>query len=195
MNKYHDGKIYKIVDVGYNKCYIGSTTESLSQRMARHRSQYRDYQKGSKMFVCSFRLFEEYSLENCKIELVEYYKCETKEELLKREGEIIRTAECINKNIAGRDKKQHYQDNREEILNQHKKYRDEHKIEKQETDRIYREKNSEKIKEKQKEVIQCLCGATYTRRNKARHEKTKRHIAHLNTISFKKYNLIYIDSV
>ena len=45
MNKYHNGKIYKVVDVGYNKCYIGSTTESLSQRMARHRSAYKNIKK------------------------------------------------------------------------------------------------------------------------------------------------------
>ena len=36
MNRYEHGKIYKIVDNGYNKCYVGSTCESLSQRMARH---------------------------------------------------------------------------------------------------------------------------------------------------------------
>ena len=41
MNKYQNGKIYKIVDVGYNKCYIGSTTETVSQRMARHRNCYK----------------------------------------------------------------------------------------------------------------------------------------------------------
>ena len=41
MNKYHNGKIYKIVDNAYTKQYIGSTTESLSQRMTRHRSGYR----------------------------------------------------------------------------------------------------------------------------------------------------------
>ena len=38
-NRYQNGKIYKITDVGYNNCYIGSTTESLSQRMARHRKE------------------------------------------------------------------------------------------------------------------------------------------------------------
>ena len=46
MNKYQNGKIYKIVDVGYNKCYIGSTCEALSQRMARHRSNYKRYLQG-----------------------------------------------------------------------------------------------------------------------------------------------------
>ena len=44
-NKLKNGKIYKIVDVGYNKCYIGSTCESLSQRMARHRKDFRRWKK------------------------------------------------------------------------------------------------------------------------------------------------------
>ena len=29
-SKYQNGKIYKITDIGYSKCYIGSTCESLS---------------------------------------------------------------------------------------------------------------------------------------------------------------------
>ena len=191
MNKYHNGKIYKVVDIGYNKCYIGSTTENLSMRMVRHRSDYKRYKDGKMNKIMSFDLFDEYGIES-KIELIENVKCETKEELLKKEGEYIRQTDCMNKLLVGRTKKEYYEDNREEVLNQHKKYRDEHKMEKQETDRIYREKNSEKIKEKQKEVIQCLCGATYTRRNKARHEKTKRHIAYFNSISYikEKYNII-----
>ena len=43
MNRYENGKIYKITDVGYNKCYIGSTCENLSKRMERHRKQYKEY--------------------------------------------------------------------------------------------------------------------------------------------------------
>jgi hypothetical protein len=42
-NKYQRGQIYKIVDVGFNKCFIGSTIEPLSKRMSKHRSQYKDY--------------------------------------------------------------------------------------------------------------------------------------------------------
>ena len=71
MNKYHNGKIYKIVDVGYNKCYVGSTTEKLSMRMVRHRSDYKRYKNGKINKITSFDLFDTYGIENCKIELVE----------------------------------------------------------------------------------------------------------------------------
>ena len=57
-NVYKNGKIYKIVDVGYNEQYFGSTTVELSKRMTRHRSKYRQYQKGEIRSYTSFLLFE-----------------------------------------------------------------------------------------------------------------------------------------
>ena len=35
-------------------------------------------------------MFEEFGVDSCKIELTDYCKCETTEELLKREGECIK---------------------------------------------------------------------------------------------------------
>ena len=43
MNQYHNGKIYNIVDVDYNKQYIGSTTESLSRRTTHLQCRYWQY--------------------------------------------------------------------------------------------------------------------------------------------------------
>ena len=102
QNKYHNSKIYQIIDIGYNKCYIGSTTEELSMRMARHRGKYKSFLSGNYSCVSSFDLLNEYGVENCKIELIEYYKCDTLQELRKREGEHILNTECVNKNLAGR---------------------------------------------------------------------------------------------
>ena len=67
-----NAKIYKIVDVGYEKCYVGSTCEELSQRMARHRQKYYFNEKHvQKKHSNSRVLFDEYGVENCKIELIE----------------------------------------------------------------------------------------------------------------------------
>ena len=101
----HNSKIYQITDIAYNKCYIGSTTEELSQRMARHRTNYKSFLNGNKKFMSSFDLFSEYGVENCKIELVEYFKCDSLGELRKREGEHIKKTECVNKYVAGRTNK------------------------------------------------------------------------------------------
>ena len=106
-NKYQNGKIYKIVDIGYNKCYIGSTCESLSQRMARHRQKYKSYLKGASKLTHSFLLFDEYGEENCKVEWIEDYPCSSKRELEAREGYHQQNTDCVNKVIAGRDKKEY----------------------------------------------------------------------------------------
>ena len=121
-NKYHNGKIYKITDIAYTKCYIGSTTEELSMRMARHRSDFKHFLSGKRTYVRSYDLFNEYGVENCKIELVEYFKCDTLQELRKREGEHIKNAECVNKAIPGRTFKEWYVDNKDKVKEHHKEY-------------------------------------------------------------------------
>ena len=75
-NKYEKGKIYQIVDVVFNKCVIGSTTESLQRRMARHRQHYIKYQNESdRQFERSVFLFEEFGLDICKILLIKDFPC------------------------------------------------------------------------------------------------------------------------
>ena len=116
MNKYQNGKIYKIEDVGYNKCSIGSTCEDLCQRMARHRAIYKQYAKGKKAsYSSSFDLFDEFGLDNCKMELLETVVINTREELRRHEGRHIQNNECINKRLAGRTDQQYYKDNKEAI--------------------------------------------------------------------------------
>ena len=115
MNKYHNGKIYKIVDVGYNKCYIGSTTESLSRRMSKHRNKYKKYKDGGDKHATCYDMFDEYGIEHCKIELIEYCKCETKDELLRREGQIIKDTDCVNRCVTGRTDREYYEDNYDKI--------------------------------------------------------------------------------
>ena len=115
QNKYHNSKIYQITDIAYTKCYIGSTTEELCQRMARHRYHYTQFLKNNKNFISSYELFKEYRVENCKIELIEYFKCDSLAELRKKEGEHIKNTECINKNVAGRTDKEYYETNKDKI--------------------------------------------------------------------------------
>ena len=65
-NKYQKGQIYKIVDIGYNKCYIGSTIESLSNRMSKHRTDYKRHKDGLRKNIKSFDLFDEFGVGNCE---------------------------------------------------------------------------------------------------------------------------------
>ena len=124
MNRYENGKIYKITDTGYNKVYVGSTCESLSKRIERHRAKYSSYKTGkTNKNLSVFEIFDEFGIEDCKIELIENYPCSCKEELLRREGHYIKSIDCVNKVIPHRTEeerkevaREYYYKNKEKIL-------------------------------------------------------------------------------
>ena len=73
-------------DDNCTKSYIGSAAEDLSKRLTKHRNQSKQYLQKRKCRNTSFRLFEEFRIENCKIELLELYPCSRTSELEAREG-------------------------------------------------------------------------------------------------------------
>ena len=101
MNRYQNSKIYKIYSDAGDKVYIGCTTKQyLSQRMAKHKYDYTYYKKKREdsgfAFVTSYLLFDEYGVDNCKIELLEAYPCNSIDEIRKREAHYIKTIPNIN---------------------------------------------------------------------------------------------------
>ena len=107
MPDYSKGQIYKICDIGFNQCYIGSSVEKLYNRMAKHRYEYKKYQEGKTTNYCYvYRLFDSYGVNNCKIYWIEDYPCNSKKELEAREGYYQQNTDCVNKQIAGRSKEQ-----------------------------------------------------------------------------------------
>jgi hypothetical protein len=100
---YKNSKIYKIIDLEYTKMYIGSTTQLLTKRFCSHKSKYNKYKKNNIGYISSFILFDEFGIDNVKIELIENYPCNNKEELLKKEGEYIKNNICVNKIIYSLD--------------------------------------------------------------------------------------------
>ena len=188
VNKYNNGKIYKIVDLGYNNCYIGSTVEALSRRMCHRRC---NYNRKIKHPCNSSLVFEKYGIQNCKIELIENYPCNSKEELTAREGYHIKQNNCVNKFIAGRSKKDWYKDNAEYVSNKAKEYREENKEHIKEIKHNYYANNKEyfnkknrehyqhkkeQVLDKNKEQIVCECGCSISRRNIASHKQSPKHV-------------------
>lgn len=108
MPNYQDAKIYMIWS-GDDR-YYGSTTQTLANRMAKHRTSYK---RGT--YTTSHLLFNKYGVENCEIELVETYPCNNVEELTAREGHYIRNNKCVNKCIPCRTPQEYYQDHKEKI--------------------------------------------------------------------------------
>ena len=158
MDKYKNGKIYTLRSFQTDDIYIGSTIEKLCSRMSKHRHEYKIWKKGKYHYVSSFNILQ---YEDAYIELLEEYPCNNKMELHKKEGEYIRSMDCVNKMVAGRTRKD-YEKERNKTIHR-KEYKKEYQKE-------YR-KNISKIT--------CICGKTLTKQHKARHEKSKKHIKYI----------------
>jgi hypothetical protein len=138
------GRIYKIVSSECDGCYIGSTTQQLHRRLIHHKSDYKRYLEGKYHYVTSFEVLK---FVDVTIELIHEGVFDSKQDLGKLEGEVIRTTpNALNSNIAGRNVKQYQQDHAEQINTWRKTH------------------NS------------CaICGGKYTNLGKAQHLRTKKH--------------------
>ena len=97
ITNYFNGKIYKIIpysSLDEADVCIGSTTDTLDDEFIEHVTNY--FRIFKKNIYSSEELFKKYGIENCKIELIEDFPCNSLEVLFKREGEIIRKINCIN---------------------------------------------------------------------------------------------------
>ena len=170
MSKYSNGKIYTIrCKKDDTKIYVGSTIQPLNVRFSGHKAHSKDPKKKERWY----KEIDDWN--NWYIELYEYFPCHNKEELNKREGEIIRLIGSLNRKIAGRTSKE-YNHTPERILQKQevsKKYRGGEKKEIiKEKKREYYKQNAESINQK----VICECGCEICKRNLNEHKKTKRHI-------------------
>jgi len=152
MVNYQHGKIYKIECHQTGLIYIGSTSEpTLARRLSNHIKNYRYWKKTGEKYTTSYKIFEN---ENYDISLLESYPCNTRDELTAREKHYIKTTECVNKVIPSRNKREYYNDNKEQICEKSKKYNLENKESIIQYAKQYREENSETLKEKRIEYYQ-----------------------------------------
>jgi hypothetical protein len=132
------GRIYAIRSPNTDKIYIGSTTIPLTKRMYYHKHKTNN---------CSSK--EIINMMDAYIELLENYKCKDKNELHRREGELIRQYKdiCINKCIAGRNHKESnkawYDANRDKRLQKNKDWYNNNKD--------YYNNNKDKISQQKKD--------------------------------------------
>ena len=151
MPNYENTKIYKLWTHLNDDVYIGSTTLTLAQRLAKHKSSAKKTTKGAS--CSSSVLFEN----DCKvmIELIEEFSCENRMNACKREGELIRANSCINKNMPGlthkESMKQYYETHREACKESMKQYYETHKEQLKESRKKYYDTQCEANKEQRKE--------------------------------------------
>jgi Uri superfamily endonuclease len=157
MPDYQKSKIYKLWSPSKNLVYYGSTVQALSQRLAEHLSRKK------KNSCVSYLVLD---CEDYKMELVEEYPCNNKQQLLNKEAEYIKNNECCNKTIPQRTykeyrvdtaivfkekQKQYHKKNADKINEQHKQYYKDNIDKIRERQKQYDKNNADKINERKKQ--------------------------------------------
>ena len=108
---FSNGEIYIIRNNINDLIYIGSTCNSLlSKRFGEHRTQLNNK---ACMNYKLYQAMREYGRYNFYIELLEDYKCERREQLRQKEGELIREYKPeLNTNIPGRSINEYRESNK-----------------------------------------------------------------------------------
>ncbi len=131
------GRIYKITSSETDYVYVGSTTQQLNKRFASHKSNYKNYYLNKYRYVTSFEVCK---YTNAKIELIHEGLFDSKKDMDKLEGDIIRTTpNAVNKCIPGLTHQESC-----------KKYNEQHKEAKQEYNAKRYEQNKEAISARRK---------------------------------------------
>ena len=208
LKDYAKGKIYCIRNTINDDIYIGSTCQSLSQRMTQDRSDFKNEKnQNRKLYV----LMNELGKEHFYIEWIEDFPCLHINQLLRREGEVIREYKpSLNKIISGRTKKEYHEDNKDrrkdyyeqtkdqkleyahnyyeqnkdKKLEYAKKYREEHQEQIKDKMKTYYEENNEVIKQQKKD---------YYQQNKEREQARKREYQNNNREKVRERNRQYYE--
>ena len=161
---YANGKIYAIYNyIDPSLVYVGSTCQSLSKRLSKHRREMNSKQSQTKPFYMKMR---EICKEQFYIELLEEYPCENNEQLRAREGHYIREMKAsLNGRIEGRTMEEWREENKERL-------------------KEYRKVKYNNIKEEylafRRMRFVCECGSEISNGSKLRHLRSKKHQAYLN---------------
>jgi hypothetical protein len=188
MPDYSNGKIYCLWCYD-NYYYVGSTINEIRYRLGKHKQDSKKYLERR-----VYKHINTIGWENVKIQVIEDYPCNSRKELLKKENEYIASmrgdTHCLNIKLAEltenelkEQQKNYRQEHRDKILNYKKNYREENKEKIAKYNKKYEETNSEQVKE---------AVAKYREENKEKiAEKTKAYReAHKDEIKIwkEKYN-------
>jgi hypothetical protein len=145
MSNYSNAKIYTI------RCksnplhiYVGSTIKTLPRRLQCHKSRSIHYQN---MLLYSTIAN---NWDDWFIELYENFPCDNRNQLCKREGEIIRLISTLNSRIAGRSFIEFRLENPDFVKNYHKNYYKNNADKIKLQAKLYHLQNAEKIKQQRK---------------------------------------------
>lgn len=197
MVNYKKAMIYKIVPKDNNDyCYIGSTCNFIKRKSQHKGACNKPNDKGYNTPLYK-HIRDNGGWEEYEMVLVEYYPCETKLELHKRERECkIEHNDNLGCSIPCRTQKEYCKDNKAKLAKKDKEYREKNKEKQAKKDKEYYqanqeilikkskeyyEANKEKITEQRKEKKECpICKMYICKGNFPRHAKSKKHISNLS---------------
>jgi hypothetical protein len=168
MPNYQEGRIYVIrCRTDDTLIYVGSTTQPLAVRWGGHKRNSRTEKQKNRLIYKTING----NWKDWYIELFEECPCENKEQLCRREGEIIREIGTLNSKISGitqqESSKLSYEKHREEIIEASRQYRINNPDKVRLTEKIYYENHREEILEASRQ---------YHKKNKeARNEYSRKY--------------------
>ena len=201
MPDYENAKIYTIrCKTDENLIYVGSTTQTLSQRWTDHKQHSTHVNKQNREL---YKKINEIGFDNFYIELFLEYPCANKSQLQQKEGEITREIGNMNMVIAGNtigktkqeyaneyqqtetfkeNKKKFHQTEEYKEWNYNRKQTPEYKQQAREyyiKNKMkvaqYYQDNKEQIQERKYEKVTCVCGCVISKSNLKEHSKTLKH--------------------
>jgi hypothetical protein len=179
--------IYIIRHKESDNCYIGSC-EDMKNRRYGHTYNFTNENSGNyyNKLYCFMREnggwdnFDMVEICKCDIDMLremeQYHKDFIKPSLNTYNAYVSEEDKRINKS---NNRRVYYKQNKERINKQNKEDYYNNREKRLEQKQEYNKQNKDKIKEWGSCVVQCECGKTYTKNNKARHFKTNYHLKHL----------------
>lgn len=191
------GRIYRIIHLESEVCYIGSTFNKLKHRWQQHKSDYQKWSDGkARCHANIHRSFKEHGIEQFKMILVrEIDVCDRAHLEMYEQLAINRFRKtCVNSNSAFGIPKltlMHYKaTNADKIKAGLQKYRENNLETIRKTDRdrypgerekriiqakAYYAANKDKVTARNKKKFDCGCGGKYQTISKAVHQRTTKH--------------------
>ena len=122
MDRYQNGKIYKLVNSIDNKIYVGSTCLTLTKRKHHHKATSIKFPNRAVYFHII-----QIGWENIDIVLIENFPCQSKNELHRRERFFFDELKPeLNYQVPTRTQKEYYDENKKEIKEIRNKYKESH---------------------------------------------------------------------
>jgi hypothetical protein len=142
INRYTNGKIYRLVNSVDDEIYVGSTCSTLAKRFYGHKKD------AERELLPAYKHLNKVGWNNVSIVLIEEYSCENKNQLERRERYWIETLKAtLNKAIPTRTIKEWHEDNKDKIKEHNAKYRADNIEKIRETQAKWYVENAEKRKE------------------------------------------------